>query len=260
MTVNIYPAASPEPGALNLMGIQMHSVSVGRILEYIEEVIKKNEYAVMPYMNIHAVNLALRHDWLKSFFNRAPLVWIDSDGLRGALQFMGCSTKPKTTLTRWVWPLAEFCAGRGLSLFLLGARPGIAEEAAGRLKERFPRLKITGTHHGYFSKEGEESRKVVETINQAAPDILIVAFGMPAQEKWIDQYGPRLKTHIFLPAGALFDYVSGRQPMPPAWVVEWHLEWLSRLWEEPVRLFVRYVFGVPYFYFRFFIWRLGRKS
>ena len=72
------------------------------------------------------------------------------------------------------------------------------------------------------------------------------------QEKWLRKHSGQIHAHVFLTCGAVFDYVSGRLHQAPPWMVRWHLEWLFRLIQEPRRLFKRYVFGIPYFFFRVF--------
>jgi N-acetylglucosaminyldiphosphoundecaprenol N-acetyl-beta-D-mannosaminyltransferase len=156
------------------------------------------------------------------------------------------------TWADFAWDLAAYAETRDLSLFLLGARPGVAERAAAKLKQRFPDLHIAGTHHGYFDKAlgSPQNEVVVDQINAANPDILIVGFGMPLQERWLMENWERLEASVALTGGAVFDYVSGELRRAPRWMTDHGLEWLGRLIIEPRRLWKRYLIGNPLFILR----------
>ena len=104
-------------------------------------------------------------------------VWRSARGSSGT-EFPG-----RITYADWAWSLASYAAAEGFTLYFLGARPGIAEKAAEKLKRRYPDLKVSGIHHGYFdhSAESEQNEALIKEINTAAPDILLVGFGMPLQ-------------------------------------------------------------------------------
>ena len=254
-----YLPAPPEPRVLDILGLPLHRVSADDVHHYIACVIENKRKAFILNLNIHCVNLALQHAWLKKFLNEAQLIFCDGDGVRWGVQLLGDSPPPKITYDRWIWQLADFCAGRNFSFFFLGAKPGVADEAARRLKERFPNLEVKGTHHGYFPHAGQENERVVEQINSSGADILVVGFGMPLQEKWLSENGGRLKVHIFLTGGAVFDYAASRLKSAPVWMIKVQMEWLFRLIQEPRRLFTRYAFDIPYFFLRIFFEILKRK-
>ena len=139
-------------------------------------------------------------------------------------------------------------------IYFLGAKPGVAQLAADRLIRKYPELQIK-THHGYFdmSNNSSENNNVVQEINIFTPELLVVGFGMPLQERWILENINSLNVKIAFPAGALFDYLSGQLPRAPRWVTDNGFEWLGRLIIEPRRLWKRYVIGIPLFFWRVFI-------
>ena len=246
------PAAPQKSGSIQILGLNLHPVSVDEVHEFIEGVIRNGQKARVLHLNIHGVTLALRQDWLKHFFNEAELVFCDGDGVRWGARLLGLAIPPKITYDRWIWRLADFSARKHYRLFFLGARPGAAEEAARRLKSQNPQLDIVGTHHGYFPQEGEENELVIALINRLAPDILMVGLGMPIQEEWLRRNWQRLNVHVFLTGGAVFDYASGRSKRAPEWVIRAEMEWLFRFLREPQRLFARYAFDIPYFFLQVF--------
>ena len=137
-----------------------------------------------------------------------------------------------------------------MTMYVLGGSPGVAEQAIAIMQARHPRLSVVGFHHGYFEKTGAESEAVVSQIRNAQPDILVVGFGMPTQEHWIARTHPALSVPVILPCGSMIDYVAGRKTLAPGWMSNHGMEWLFRLFQEPGRLWKRYLIGNPLFMFR----------
>ncbi len=244
---------------LDMMGIGVDNTGAGGIHAFIKETADKGGKAIVLNVNVHCVVLALRNKWLFDFLNRAEMVFCDGDGVRWGFKILGSEVPPKTTYDRWIWQLSEFCAANGLSMYFLGAKPGVAVDAAEKLREKYPALKIAGAEHGHFSHEGPENDAVVARINAARPDVLVLAFGMPLQEKWLMRNAEKTQAHIFLTGGAVFDYASGRAKRAPEWMIRAHLEWLFRMLREPRRLFMRYALELPYFFFRVICFRIQNR-
>lgn len=251
-------AKAPEP--YKILGLNLHPVDTGQVRRFMEEVIQEKGKALVLNLNIHCVNLAGATPWLKQFLNEAPLVFCDGDGVRLGLWFLGMKPPPKITYNQWMWQVAAHCEEKDFSLYFLGGRPGVSEEARQQVLKKHPRLRIVGVRDGYFQKQGPENEAVVEEINRLKPDILVTGFGMPVQEQWLSENWKRIDAHIFLNGGAVFDYLSGRLAKAPAWMVRFHLEWLFRLFQEPRRLFKRYVLGNPYFFYRIFKEKMQKKD
>ncbi|HEX5130390.1 MAG TPA: WecB/TagA/CpsF family glycosyltransferase [Usitatibacter sp.] len=245
-----YRRADRVAGALDLLGLCVHDVSATGVLDYMDGVIRAREQAVILHANAFAGNLAARHDWMRQAYREAQMVFCDGDGIRMACRALGLPVPPKVTYARWLPLAAEWCERQGHSIYLLGGRPGVAELAARRFQERHPDIRIAGTHHGYFEKSGPESEAVMAAINAARPDVLLVCFGMPIQERWVQSHASRLATHVILTGGAALDYAAGIATLTPPWMIRLQLEWLYRLWKEPRRLFTRYVVGNPEFILR----------
>ncbi len=109
-------------------------------------------------------------------------------------------------------------------------------------------VQVAGFHHGYFAP-GDE-RKIVETIRESGAHLLLVAFGAPRQDIWINQHIGDLGTRVAIGVGGLFDFYSGRLPRAPLWMREIGFEWLYRMIQEPGRLWKRYLVGNCVFLFR----------
>ncbi len=142
----------------------------------------------------------------------------------------------------------RLCAGaaeRGLSVFLLGGRPGAADAAAEALRRRHPRLLIAGTRcpPPGFERDIDELGRVDEAIRAAHPALLFVGLGAPKQEFWIASHGIRLGVPVALGIGVSFEFVGGMVRRAPRWMQRTGLEWFYRLLTEPRRLWRRYLFG-----------------
>lgn len=243
----------------NILGIKVHPLTVDQLHNLIKEFVKENQKMVIANVNIHAINLAYKTHWLKNFLNDSGIVFCDGAGVILGAKILGFKIPTRITYADWMWKLADFCESNSISLFFLGAKNGVARKAADRIKQKYPEIKILGTHHGYFQKMqlSTENTHVINLINQAKPDVLIVGFGMPLQERWLLENWGNLNVKIALTGGAVFDYVSGELRRAPTWMTDHDFEWLGRMLIEPNRLWKRYVIGNPVFLWRVIMQRLG---
>ena len=122
-------------------------------------------------------------------------------------------------------------AAEGGRLFLLGAKPGVAEKAAANLAEQYPGLTVCGTHDGYFKEDGP----VIEAIKAAGADVVFVCLGSPKQELWMAEHGPATGVHLMVGLGGALDVFAGTVPRAPEGFQKLGLEWLYRLAKEPRR-------------------------
>lgn len=244
---------------VNLIGIPLSACDRNQLLRAIESTVQDDRKILILSGNVHAFNLAYENQWLKELYWTADIVRLDGQGLRLGAKLLGNQLPRRMTWADFSWDLAAYCAERSLTLYLLGAGHGIAEKASKCLKERNPKLRVLGCHHGYFNKTkgNPENRLVIEGINALAPDILIVGFGMPMQEKWLMENLEDINVNVTLTGGAVFDYLSGELHRAPHWITDNGLEWLGRMIIEPRRLWHRYLIGNPQFIWRILKQRLG---
>jgi N-acetylglucosaminyldiphosphoundecaprenol N-acetyl-beta-D-mannosaminyltransferase len=243
---------------VDILGIHVNPITINELHSEIGQRIEKKCKSLILNVNVHCMNLAEHNDWLKDFLNSAEIVFCDGAGVMLGAQILGHKIPERITYADWCWKLSEFANKNNYSLFLLGAKPGIATEAEKKLYAKFPNIVIAGTHNGYFDKSfnSRENQQVIQKINSVKPNILIVAFGMPIQERWLMENWPQIDANIALTGGAVFDYLSGRLRRAPRWMTENGLEWLGRLVIEPRRLWRRYLLGNPIFLLRILKQRL----
>ena len=246
---------------IQFQGVRIHGFTREILHWTIAGIIHSKTRAIIANVNINAMNLASEWPWFRRFLNQAEYVFCDGHGVMLGARLCGLRLPEKITYAHWFPLFCDFCAENGFSLYFLGGEPGIAEQAALKLKERCPRLSIVGMHDGYFDKsqESDENRKVVEHINSCRPDILLTSFGMPLQEKWLSENWAQVNAKVALTGGACLDYMAGKSRRPPRWMTDIGLEWLGRFLYEPKRLWKRYFIGNPLFFWRLLRWRLGLR-
>ncbi|WP_003543712.1 WecB/TagA/CpsF family glycosyltransferase [Desulfotomaculum nigrificans] len=170
---------------------------------------------------------------LMNLVNEADLVTPDGAGIVWACKMAGTPVPERVTgidLMLNLMPLAE---KEGWGIFLLGAAPGVADEAAENLRKQYPALRIVGTRHGYF--KADEDREIVEQIKAARPQLLFVALGMPKQEQWIRKYKDEMQVPVAMGVGGSLDVIAGRVERVSPLLQRLQLEWLGRLIKEPHR-------------------------
>ena len=150
--------------------------------------------------------------------------------------------------------LCEVAVEDEITLYLLGAAPGVAARMRENLMMTYPGLDVVGEHHGYFDHD-EDSDEVIAKINASKPNIVLVAFGAPRQEKWIHNHRDKIDSNILVGVGGLFDFYSGDKKRAPLWMRKCGLEWTYRLYLEPGRLWRRYIIGNPLFVYRIMRWK-----
>lgn len=232
---------------VDILGVQVNVIDTPGLHAAIADSIRHQRRDVYAYVNINAVNIALEDERFLRFLNSSHVVYCDGEGVRLGGRLLGHKLPPRVVLTYWIWELCEFCEREGYSLYFLGASAQYVKEAVDRVQQRFPAISIVGSYHGYFQKQGAESDEVVEMVRRANPDILIIGFGMPMQEFWIADNLAKLNARVILPAGSMIDYTAGRKGLAPKWMANNGMEWLYRFFQEPGRLWRRYLIGNPLF-------------
>jgi N-acetylglucosaminyldiphosphoundecaprenol N-acetyl-beta-D-mannosaminyltransferase len=163
----------------------------------------------------------------------ADLCLADGSGVVWAARRQGCTMRAPVTGVDLIPPLSALCARRHFRLFLLGAAPGVADELASRLRAVEPALEVA-SHSG--APDSSSDAETTALIRSQRPHILLVAYGAPHQELWIDRMRDQVGVPIAIGVGGAFDYLTGRVPRAPAWMRRAGLEWLFRLIRQPWRI------------------------
>ncbi len=235
---------------VSVLGVRVGQLDRTALTASLLTAARAGECSMYSYLNVHALNLACADSRFRAILNGSAVTYCDGEGVRVGARILGTHLPPRTVLTYWIWDLCSLFQKEGVSVYFLGGATSVVDTAVEKIRSSFPRLRITGWHHGYFEKSGNESRTVVEQINKSAPDVLFVGFGMPMQEYWIEENRRTLRTGAVLPSGSMIDYIAGARAPAPSWMADHGLEWLFRFFREPRRLWRRYLFGNPLFLLR----------
>ncbi len=238
-----------------IFDIPINNVTMKEATDWIVDSERNENCKVAYFINTNSINLAYCNPQLVGILNKADRSFADGSGVRIAAKQRGIKLKENVNGTDMLPGLCRAVANKDKSLFLLGSAPGIAEKTARKIQALYPRVKIAGTHHGYFDMDNSE--EVINKINQSGANICLVGLGSPNQEKWLNEHKSSLKVDTAVAVGGLFDFYSGRIPRAPLWLRELGLEWIFRLMKEPRAKFYRYVIGNPIFMWRVFILNKG---
>jgi N-acetylglucosaminyldiphosphoundecaprenol N-acetyl-beta-D-mannosaminyltransferase len=242
-----------------LLGVPVDDLPVEIMIRFIVQTCLHQRKAVIANVNVHALNLAYELPRFRQFLNEVDLVFCDGFGVKWGGYLLGHKLRNRYTPPDWIDLLSTTAEKADLTMYFLGASPGVAQQAAEKLTARHPRLRISGCHHGYFDKrpDSQENLAVIQDINHLKPNILILGFGMPLQELWLKDNWSLIQANVAIPAGAMFDYVAGTIRRGPHWMTDNGFEWLARFLIEPRRLWHRYLIGNPKFLWRVLLQRLN---
>jgi N-acetylglucosaminyldiphosphoundecaprenol N-acetyl-beta-D-mannosaminyltransferase len=229
--------------AYNFLGVKITPGTIPQLNREIIRLLARDRPGIILSANVHSINICRRLPWLAAFYNQADIVYVDGAGIVLGAWLLGCRISRRTTMDDWGWSAARHLARRRHSLYLLGNPPGVAAQAAVKLREQAPGLRVLGNHHGFFQKSGPENEAVVDEINRLEPDILMVGLGMPMEQQWIMENHSRIRARVFWEVGSAFQLWADVIPHCPRWVGNLGLNWLFRLILEPRRLAKRYLWG-----------------
>jgi N-acetylglucosaminyldiphosphoundecaprenol N-acetyl-beta-D-mannosaminyltransferase len=268
-----------SPQTVEVLGIRFHNLSRAEAARAIEELARSADgaYVVKPYSEY--MPPAARDAGLSEVLNRADLCLADGTGILWAAHYLSLSGGPLRAMAQLALslaalvlnpkavrhPLKENMAGvdlteemlahlerAGSRVFLLGGNEKEIQGARRWAEGRFPGLNVVGARNGYFDVQGEENEEVLRMIDDAQPDVLLVAMGFPRQERWIVANLPRLRVRVAVAEGGTFSFVSGGVSRAPRWLRRVGLEWLYRLLRQPWR--VRRQLAIPRF-----VWLVVRE-
>ncbi|MDZ4695540.1 MAG: WecB/TagA/CpsF family glycosyltransferase [Deltaproteobacteria bacterium] len=241
-------ASESSPRTQTVLGVSVHPLSRTAAIERIMQALAEPpgnsggcRFVVTP--NLDHARLLRDHRGLQSAYAQAWLVVADGMPLVWAAKLMG-QPLPERIAGSDLVPglLAQASPAQPLRYFLLGAPPGVAEQAALQNQSRYPRAICVGTLAPELGFENDEAQcdSIVKTINAAEPALLIIGLGAPKQELWIAQHHHKLSANVAICAGATIEFMAGKTSRAPQWMQNAGLEWVHRMSLQPKRLMARY--------------------
>ena len=225
-----------------LLNTFVNNVTMDETIYNIENMIKDNKKSYIVAINVDVVMKIENDEYLRQITDEADMVLVDGKPLIWISKWHKKPIKEKISGSDLVPLVCKNAAKKGHTLFVLGGKDGIAEKAKECLEKKYPKINIVGTYSPPFGFERDavEIEKTNDIINEKSPDILIVCFGCPKQEKFIYENYKKYNAKVSICAGATVDFLAGNVKRAPRWMSDHGLEWLYRFLQEPKRLFKRY--------------------
>lgn len=216
----------------DILGVSIDNVVTAEAVEQGVALLDKPGFHYIVTPNPEFILAAKKNTDFRSVLNQADLALPDGIGVIYASKILGRPLKGRATGVDFAQGLMSAMAQNGKRLYLLGAKPGIAEQAAERLMESYPTLQICGTHDGYF----KDDTPIVEKIKASGADVIFVCLGAPKQELWMAKNGAATGASLAVGLGGCLDVFAGNVQRAPRWMQKCGLEWLYRLYKEPQRI------------------------
>lgn len=234
-------ALAPDPRTIVLFGIPFHDVTMAETLAWIDHLIAQRRGAFLVTANLDFAAQASEDVELQRILVEAELVLCDGTPLVWASRLTGKPLRERVAGSDLVPRLAAHAEKMGYRIFLLGGEVSSLEGAAKNLQLTYPMLPTVRYYSPPFAPLHEfDNTLIVEEIQKARPDILLVAFGCPKQEKWIYMHYRKLGVPCCIGVGATVDFLAGKVSRAPEWMARMGLEWVFRMAQEPRRLVGRY--------------------
>ena len=216
----------------DVLGVAFDNVTMDEAVDWALAMLEEDGPHLVVTPNPEIVQRAAKDPEFAGILSKADLVIPDGIGVVYAAKILGRPLKGRVPGIDFASALLERAAGTGRRLFLLGAAPGVAEQAAVNLRAAYPGLAVCGTHDGYFKEDGP----VVEEIRAAGADVVFVCLGFPRQEYWMAQHGPATGAGLLVGLGGSLDVFAGQVKRAPEGFQKLGLEWLYRLLTQPSRI------------------------
>lgn len=226
---------------IKILGVRINNVDMDETMAKIDGFFESDELNYIYTPNPEIVMRAGRDEEFKKIINSASLNLCDGIGLMIASKLKKKPLKSRVTGYDTSIKILELMNEKHLSLFLLGAKPGIAEKAIERINNDYPNIVIAGYNNGYFNgshnghASSDEEEALIQKINDSKTDAIFVGMGAGYQEKFIYYNKDKLKTKLAIANGGVIDVLAGNVKIAPAFIRKIGMEWLYRLIKEPKR-------------------------
>ncbi len=216
---------------IDVMGVGFDSLTLEEAVSRARALMAERRAAYVVTPNPEIVMTCWENPDAMEAVQQADIVLADGVGVVHGAKILGTPLKCKLPGIDFASALMAQMASEGGRVFLLGAKPGVAEQAGEKLKERFPGLVICGVHDGYF----QDDEPILRLVNEAKPDLLLVCLGAPKQELWMRRNGPKLNVGLMAGLGGSLDVFAGTAKRAPVFFQKLGMEWFYRLLREPWR-------------------------
>jgi len=241
-----------------VLGVKINKVNMEESVDTIFKFFEEPGLHIVHTTNPEFILTAQDDKEYKEILNGAALAVPDGIGVVLASKFKKVKLKDRVSGCDLAQILMDKMQGTDYSVYIIGCKQERLDKALANLKDRFPNLKIAGSHNGYFGDDDDED--IIKDINDSGATLLLVGLGgIPKQEKWVWKYKDRLNVKVTIGVGGTIDVISGDVKRAPVIYQKLCLEWLYRTLSEPKKRIPR-VYRLPYFVWLSFLETLGRKN
>lgn len=245
---------------VNILGVGLSAINYDVALKVVEEWIKSGHGAYVTVTGVHGVMEAQKDEELRGIFNRAGMVTPDGMPMVWVSRYYGEKSVSRVYGPNLMLKVCERSQETGWRHFFYGGKEGVNEILTQRLREKFPDIQVAGTYCPPFRPlTQEEEDEVINQIIESKADIVWVGLSTPKQERFMAKVTERLPKQVLFGVGAAFDFHAGLVKQAPSWIQSSGLEWAFRLYQEPKRLWRRYLTHNPAFIWRIGLQFLGKK-
>jgi N-acetylglucosaminyldiphosphoundecaprenol N-acetyl-beta-D-mannosaminyltransferase len=231
---------------IDILGTKVSSLTMEEAVETVEQYMDTNAGAIIATANAEMIMMATRDSELRTILNEADLVVPDGAGTVWAAHYLGEAMPERVAGYDLAQRLLSNAPTKGRRVFFFGSAPGIAKKAKEKAEAIYPGIQIVGIRNGYFNEK--EELEIVAEIQAAKPDLLLVALGIPKQEKWLKKYKKSLDVPVAIGVGGTLDVMAGVMKRAPLWMQKAKLEWLFRGMIQPKRAWR--LMSLPHFVFK----------
>jgi N-acetylglucosaminyldiphosphoundecaprenol N-acetyl-beta-D-mannosaminyltransferase len=234
---------------VDILGVQVSSIPSRFLLEEFKRIIHAKEFAQVAITPVNSILAAYKNKAVQEVYNASDFVLCDGMPVKWAAHFLGTHIVERITGLDLLPDLAAFAAKENFSLFLLGASPGVGEKLKEVILQLYPNCNIVGIYVPPFMPifDATENQKMVDAVNAAKPDLVLVSLTAPKQDIWIANNKAVLFPAIYIGIGGAFEVMAGIAKRAPKWMHGAGLEWFYRLIQEPKRMYRRYLIEAPLF-------------
>ncbi len=222
-----------------LLGVPVDILTMSATLHEIESAIISRIRLQHVALNVAKLVSLRENDELKEDVKSADIVGIDGMGIVLALRMIGCKNIPRVAGVDLMSNVLDLCASKGFRPYFLGAKPEIVQQAVNVAILRYPNLKFAGYRDGYFSDDDEQD--VMEQIMLSGADCLFIGMPTPRKERILRVWRDKLGVPFIMGVGGSIDVLAGITKRAPQWMQSTGLEWGYRIYQEPGRMWWRYV-------------------
>jgi len=235
---------------IDFLGLRFDNITKQEALDKIEGFIRDKIPRKIFTPNVSLLVESRNDKFLKEVYDSCDLLTVDGMAIYYAMKILGLPIKESLSASLLFYPLLEISQEKGYGIYFVGAQEDVVQKAVNNLSVQYPRLRIVGSHHGYFDMQNVPTELMAD-IQEKKPDIMLVGMSSPYKERFVVSNMAVMNVPVSLGVGGMFDIAAGMADFAPEWIRKLCLEWLYRLVQEPRRLWRRYLISNSVFLWLF---------